>query len=99
MREIDAESVSSEDSSIVVELELQKDGHIGGTSKSGIDLNFQTFSGFFSDPKFGFCNKSILESLRKDAQQLFFRSVELPCLSDRYDVERETRCFHRRIEL
>jgi hypothetical protein len=83
MREIDVESVSSEDSSIVVELELQKDGHIGGTSKNGIDLDFRTFSGFFSDPNLGFYNKLILESLRNDAQTLFFRSVILPCLSDR----------------
>ena len=62
----------SEGSSIVVELDLQKDGHIAGTSASGIDLSFQTYSGFFNDKSCEFSAK-ILQSLRRDAEFLFFR--------------------------
>ena len=66
----DVESSTSDDSSIVVELELQKDGHIGGTSRSGIDLTFQAFSGLFSNQNLGFFD---LRFLRKDCEYLFFR--------------------------
>ncbi len=61
---------------MVVELDLQKDGHIAGTAASGIDLSFQTYSGFFKDKSYdqdGLFSEKILESLRRDAEFLFFR--------------------------
>jgi hypothetical protein len=70
-----SDSEGSEGSSIVVELDLQKDGHIAGTSASGIDLSFQTYSGFFDDKScnHGLFSAKTLESLRRDAEFLFFR--------------------------
>ena len=69
----------SEGSSIVIELDLQRDGHIHGTADSGIDLSFQVLSGFFENDCF--FNQSILLALRKDAEFLFSRSEPISSMS------------------
>ena len=69
-----SESDSESDASCVVELDLQKDGHISGTAKSGIDLSFQSSSNLFSScPSFGKIDRQILDAMKRDANTLFFR--------------------------
>ncbi len=69
------DSASSDGSSCVVELDLEKDGHIAGTANSGIDLSFKSFTGFFSHRSdVGHFDKDVLDALKNDAEKLFFRS-------------------------